>query len=72
VSWHRSRALMKLGRAEEADQILQDLSGGTDAWAIMAVEAQLDRRFNEEIERLLSLPSPSLLEAEPADSPSVN
>ena len=72
VNWQRSQALTKLGRTEEAGQILQDLSGGTDAWAIMAVEAQLDNRFNEEIDRLLSLPTPTLLEAGPTDPPPVN
>jgi tetratricopeptide (TPR) repeat protein len=69
VSWHRSHALAELGRTEEADQILQDLSGGTDAWAVMAVEAQLDNRFNKEIDRLLSLPTPTQLRAEAIGAP---
>jgi hypothetical protein len=61
-----------LGRTEEADQLLQNLSGGTDAWAVMAVEAQLDRRFNKEIDRLLSLPSPLQLGVEPTATSSAN
>ena len=64
MRWHRSQALQMLGRNSEADQILQDLSGGSDAWAIMAVEAQLDSRFSSEINRLLSLPKPSELMVE--------
>jgi tetratricopeptide (TPR) repeat protein len=72
VNWHRSQALAMLGRTEEADQILQNLSGGTDAWAVMAVEAQLDRRFNKEIDRLLSLPSPLQFGVEPTTTSSAN
>ena len=72
VSWHRSHALGMLGRTEEADQILQSLSGGTDAWAVMAVEAQLDNRFNREIDRLLSLPSPLQLGVEATTTSSAN
>jgi hypothetical protein len=72
VNWHRSQALAMLGRTAEADQILQNLSGGTDAWAIMAVETQLDNRFNKEIDRLLSLASPLELAAEPPATSSAN
>jgi len=65
ITWHRSHALAMLGRQAEADQLLQDLSGGSDSWAIMAVEAQLDLRFKNEIECLISLPEASELVIEP-------
>jgi len=57
MSWYRSEALIGLGRKDEAAQILQDLSGGSDAWAVMAAESQLQDRFVEEMGRLLPLPS---------------
>ena len=66
ISWHRSHALARVGKTEQANQILQDLSGGTDAWAVMAVEAQLENRFDAELARLLPMPNAEDLAKEAA------